>query len=420
MSTSELLRPILDGGIRSANFFNGRLLSAEDLSREQSASREARRHLGRAIGEGVAYGFEVSKAPQAGLSAIVTVQPGLAINRNGDVLKLPTAVDLSLVRPQGTAVAAADAAAFDTCTPLQAGAYVTGSGVYLLTVSPAQGREGRAPVSGLQNAAAECNTKYLVEGVQFRLIQLDFTPDELNDALRLRNRVAFYCFGIAETQAALADPFGPPLETYGLLDGLRPNRLTDCEMPLAVLFWTATGGIRFIDLWSVRRKVTDVHISPDWPGLISRRRLSEAEAMLLQFEDQIEDLRVDESNLGSVVAARRFGFLPAAGLLPMASPNAPLGFNPIVFFGERGSSEVAMLDADSLRGLLQESLYHEPIGAARERIQLYAIWENVLAVEAGESVQPVLVFAKHTLGYRGVSRFGRAAWALGRFANMVL
>jgi len=30
MSAMELLEPVLKGGIRSINFFNGRLLSAED------------------------------------------------------------------------------------------------------------------------------------------------------------------------------------------------------------------------------------------------------------------------------------------------------------------------------------------------------------------------------------------------------
>ena len=35
-----LQQPLKDGGIRSVNFFNGRLLSARDLSREQDARRQ--------------------------------------------------------------------------------------------------------------------------------------------------------------------------------------------------------------------------------------------------------------------------------------------------------------------------------------------------------------------------------------------
>ena len=37
----QLQQPLTDGGIRSVNFFNGRLLSGKDLSREQAARREA-------------------------------------------------------------------------------------------------------------------------------------------------------------------------------------------------------------------------------------------------------------------------------------------------------------------------------------------------------------------------------------------
>jgi hypothetical protein len=36
----------------------------------------------------------------------------------------------------------------------------------------------------------------------------------------------------------------------GPLDSLRPNQLTDCEVPLAIVFWTDTDGINFIDMWS--------------------------------------------------------------------------------------------------------------------------------------------------------------------------
>ena len=64
-SSIDLQQPIIDGGIRSINFFNGRMLTARDLTREQSANREVTRRLGQAVGEGVAYGLEVSKSKSA-------------------------------------------------------------------------------------------------------------------------------------------------------------------------------------------------------------------------------------------------------------------------------------------------------------------------------------------------------------------
>ena len=98
-SQIDLQQPVVDSGIRSINFFNGRLLSAADLTREQSAYREADRRLGAAIGEGVAYGLEVSKAANFQKDKpAVSIEGGLAINRRGQTLKLIARTDVALVR----------------------------------------------------------------------------------------------------------------------------------------------------------------------------------------------------------------------------------------------------------------------------------------------------------------------------------
>src|SRR5437667_104216 len=90
MTTRNLAEAILDSGIRSIHFFNGRLLSGEDLSQEQDANQEERRRAGQAWGEGVAFGLEVAET--TGISAkdapVVTVEAGLAVNRGGPTLAL--------------------------------------------------------------------------------------------------------------------------------------------------------------------------------------------------------------------------------------------------------------------------------------------------------------------------------------------
>ncbi|HYE99599.1 MAG TPA: hypothetical protein VEJ18_11845, partial [Planctomycetota bacterium] len=106
MSTIEqLLRPVFEGGIRSVNFFNGRVLTGEDLSREQEAQRQARRLLGQAAGEGVACGFEISEAPGSSTarSPVINVEPGLAVNRAGQTLRLNSRASVGLVWREGTA-----------------------------------------------------------------------------------------------------------------------------------------------------------------------------------------------------------------------------------------------------------------------------------------------------------------------------
>src|SRR5262249_37818078 len=147
----QLTEAILDGGIRSINFFNGRLLSGEDLRQEQLAYHEGHRRLGQAIGSGIASGLEVSEALGVSTKAapVVTVTPGLAINRHGEALALPTRTDVSLVRSVSPSTPTTTlTASFTPCDVGPSGSYVAGTGVYLLTIAPAVGSEGRAPVSG--------------------------------------------------------------------------------------------------------------------------------------------------------------------------------------------------------------------------------------------------------------------------------
>src|SRR5579872_1112045 len=132
MNTRNLTEAILDGGIRSTNFFNGRLLSAEDLSAEQTAYRAGQERLGQTVGHGVVYGVDVAEAQgiSSRVAPVVTIGPGLALNRRGQILDLPTSVNVSLISP--TISGAPQSTGFDTCQPPQTSAYVAFDGVYLL------------------------------------------------------------------------------------------------------------------------------------------------------------------------------------------------------------------------------------------------------------------------------------------------
>src|SRR3954467_11190975 len=99
MSAKQLSEAITTGGIRSINFFNGRLLTAEDMTAEQATRREADARLGNAIGSGGAFGLEVSQSAAAATAPVLTVQAGLAINARGQTLRLSEATDIALTRP---------------------------------------------------------------------------------------------------------------------------------------------------------------------------------------------------------------------------------------------------------------------------------------------------------------------------------
>src|ERR1041385_5120047 len=358
-SRISLQQPVLDGGIRSINFFNGRLLSANDLTREQSAAREADRRLGQAVGDGIAYGLEVSKTiGTSNDSPGVTVAAGLAINRRGQTLMLAAETDVALVRSNESNGSANN---FSDCLPLQTGAYVAGAGAYLLTLAPVQSTEGRAITSGL-NQPGSCNTDTIVTAVQFRLIQIDppITDAELQDQGHLRNLIAYKCFGWDETNAFIRDPFGTDLNKWGLLDSLRPNQLTDCEVPLAVLYWTQNDGIKFVDVWSVRRRIT-APICGSWPSLIDDRRTGAAGAMFRQFQAHVDELRFNTNNPDQTRLVDQFRYLPAAGFVPLAQDGFTAGFHPDLFFDTLTLHTDVFVEGRRVDQLLRASFNYPPV-----------------------------------------------------------
>ena len=415
-SQISLQQPILDGGIRSINFFNGRLLSARDLTREQSANREAERRLGQAIGEGIVYGLEVSKASASTQeSPVVTVDAGLAISRTGHTLMLPAKTDVALVRRATPGAGSTEP--FGECAPLQSGTYVAGAGVYLLTLAPAQGTEGRAVTHSLENATAACNTDTTVTAVQFRLIQLDqqLSATEMLDQNKLRNLIAYKCFGVDNTSKFPVDPFTTNLEKYGLLDNLRPTWLTECEVPLAILYWTLVDGIKFIDLWSVRRRLGRRLADKTWSFLTSERTTREGEAMYLQFQSQLKDLIGSGVTLSQVRAKDHFKYLPAAGLLPVGGAG---GFDYTTFFNEITFRQPIFIEGAQLRSLFQESFEYPPVDTSSELVfYLYIVRENAQSSLAGASpAQSYMVFASGHTPYRGEARYDVHHWNFGNFS----
>lgn len=396
MDTLDLLMPMLEGGIRNTNFFNGRLLSAEDLQVEQHANRQHHQQLGQALGAGVVHGMEASLMASASssLAPIVSIKQGLALNRHGQALALPSDVALALVR-QSDAVAAS-AGLFAACeSPQTTG---TGAGIYLLIVSPVSGFKERAPMIGLgtNGEITACGSRYAVEGVQFRLVRLDTdtiagvsdtTRNQLKTLLtthdaaslsKLRNMLAHLCFGTEELTAFPFNPFGRMMDgqsvyaRYGAFDGLQDQKiLTACDVPLAVLYWT-TGGIQFVDMWAARRRPVQPLLGDLWPLHVGQRRSAEAEAIFLQFQHHLHTIQLREPILSAIKATSYFRYLPPAGYLPIGVHE----FNRNTFFhGLEAESLTA--DAAFLRLLMHQSWYLEPIDLTNPPpMRLYSVPES--------------------------------------------
>jgi hypothetical protein len=417
IEVKQLAESILEDDLKFVNFFNGRLLSGEDLSREQLSNREARRLLGKAIGHGIAYGVEVARSPKGDQKQpMLRVTKGVAINREGHVLCLKEDVDISLVRTAPVPPAGRNVKFFDACKPLQTGVYVSaGEGVYLLAMAPAVANQGRAPVSGLGNIEAACNTRYIVEGVQFRLIPVPFTAAELSDRNHLRNLIAYKCFGVQVLKPFEDIPFGPKKEGYGLIDDLREKKfLTDCDVPLAMIYWT-TAGIQFIDMWSARRRLIHPSADNEWELLTSDRRTTEGEAMFLQFQAQIQDLTGSGQPLSQINAKSRFGYLPPVGILPVGSPK---GFDYGVFFNGITYRQPIFIEGAQISPLFQESRNYPPIDTSSQVVVwLYTVRENAQAVlSSANRLQAYFIFASGYTPYRGEAHYDVHHWNFGNFS----
>jgi hypothetical protein len=411
---SNLQTPILNNYTRSVNFFNGRLLTGEDLTTEQQANRAARSLLGRALGPGVAHGLEVAVSVLANTvpNPVLTVSKGLAINRRGAALLLSDDTDIVLVRPAG--VTNGSTTIFQDCTPVQSGVYVAGAGVYLLTIGPASAAEGLAQVSGVSTGAAPCNSNYKADGVQFRLIQIDqtmgLTQAQLSDANHLRNLVAYKCFGVDDWNATATDPLGSLPERFGFLDTLRANQiLSGCEEPLAVLYWTADLGISFIDLWSVRRPIVPAGAFAHFSPFVSERRVVEGISMFLQFQAQLAAL---PATLGpgvlSVAATDYFYYLPAGGLIPVGNGTSPSGLDYLKFFSGRTYRNPVFIEGAKLERILRSSFLYPPIDLSRqELLWVYQVRENQQAIDNKSTPAPALymLFTNGQMAFEGEARY---------------
>ncbi|MEM7011206.1 MAG: hypothetical protein AAF585_06950, partial [Verrucomicrobiota bacterium] len=185
------------------------------------------------------------------------------------------------------------------------------SGVHILVIEPASGYEGEAPKheSFDSGAASGCGRKFAVEGVQFRLIKVNKLSRQLlklglsdnasNQSL-FRNQLAHQFFGTAELQGYTDSPLpignrDSKFLRYGLLDTLnKEGVLTGCEVPLSVISFDAKGGIEFVDNWPVRRRLTQPPVSRGWPMHSGEERVSVAEAVFLQFQNQVRALKSTE------------------------------------------------------------------------------------------------------------------------------
>jgi hypothetical protein len=393
------LDAFLEGGIANPNFFNGRVLTAQDLRDAQRADRERVRRLGQVLEPGVAAGLMVGAS-----GASLTVSAGLALSRSGATLLLPRDVVLPLV---GEAPSSAGPdSPFAPCSPEDptlVGNVV--SGFYLLAIAAATGLSAaRAPTTSLNGGDVACAARFELDGVQLKLVSI---PNVLDDGTTWqdgpetlwRSTLAAACFGLPILDKLAPDPFAVP-DRYGLADQLLANgSLLECDVPLAVLRWLGQS-VASIDLWAVRRACVlsaglGAYPPPTGPGTqvelfpqhASNRREIEARALLLQFQTQLDELRRTLSTPAQAVGSSHFAYLPAAGYLPLTAVGQA-GFTAATFFRLVDAPPPTELDPAYLRDLVHQSFFVDPIPfGADPPIDLFT-------VPGTDPARPFVVFAR--------------------------
>ncbi|HXJ13298.1 MAG TPA: hypothetical protein VNH19_13580, partial [Candidatus Limnocylindrales bacterium] len=234
-----------------------------------------------------------------------------------------------------------------------------------------------------------------------------------------RNLAAHLCFGTETLQQFPQNIFpglGPAFPAdYSALDDMRAaGLLTDCEIPLALVYWTSSGLV-FLDAWAVRRALIPSAASAKWAPFVSPRRLAESLACFLQFQKQVEELQANlpQSQLASAVSIDYFRYLTALGFLPIAGVKSSIGFDYLQFFTNLTFRDPVFIEGASLDSLFGRSLRYPPIDLTnQEMFWLYRVRENMEAV-AGSTLnqpRPYMIFTNGHIGFQGDAHYDLNYW----------
>lgn len=223
-------------------FFNGRLLSAEDLNREQQARDGAERRLARLIGCGVAQGLDVA----TGTGSVLHISAGLGVTPSGAVIDIGNLhLDLS------SAGRGASFSGFGNCAAGLAEGQPL-AGLYLLTLMPVWAGQGRAAT--LLGEVGACNRRTEQPAVRARLVEVQAPPGLGGASLRNELAVALLSPGQGLVAVAESARVGWWMRQR-VAGGAAAPGLTADELPLALLQIDAKAEPLWIDTDSARRRL---------------------------------------------------------------------------------------------------------------------------------------------------------------------
>ncbi|HPT49671.1 MAG TPA: hypothetical protein PLS67_02160 [Accumulibacter sp.] len=339
-----------DNNLRRSNWFNGRYLTAEALSRQDTYFDARSRLNAHALMPGIAWGLGVeadganalpvleSTARTKGLSASseIRLRRGLAFDHIGRPILVSRECRFTIEQLIGTyrktpQRVVGGGVEFMPCvclTPDPSGPTGGGpavpSGPYLLVIEAGESPEGGAKVMGDVCGGAPpstCQTDAWRGAFGLSLVRFPVElplRDDLRTAWDLRGTLSAYYFDVFEHP--LWKRWDPNfLSDGGFCADSGPGRHDAGAIALAMLYLGEDGTVLFLDPWMVRRTICDTP-GEDWhrtrfgapPRAAAWARIHQFQCMLA------ESLRRLKSNQeGANLHRRGFRHLPPIGFLPI-------------------------------------------------------------------------------------------------------
>nr|WP_253894534.1 hypothetical protein [Myxococcus xanthus] len=310
-------------------FFDGRFLTAKDLTREQTYFLTRQADLSRANGTGVMHGLTVTPSQDR---TTLTVRLGHGLTPGGELVVVPR--DLTGIRLDDIPEIQRLDAAFGLA-PVPRELARSRSGLYVLVLRPVEYTAN--PVASYPTSLGAARTTQdgdIIEAVALTLIPY---PDPVSG-------------GTFETRRSRA--------AHEVFAGAGMRNLPVDALPLAMLALDR-GTLRWLDTFLVRREVGAEQRSVVGFG-VAPRELREAHA--LQYQQHLKEVLQARRAAGQserFLASEHFFTLPAAGTLPAAAIEA--GSLTEFYFPPEVDVELTVVAEDELGAILDESLQLPPI-----------------------------------------------------------
>ena len=293
--------------LRRLNWFDGKLLRADDLRVEQDHMRALVRRSNATGGPGVVHGLGARLAPDGRLH----VGPGVAVDPSGRTLVLHADVAFDVAELIAK-TAGVDSAGAPPVEGMRAGAFhdrsaepaptptpttPAGGPWYVVTVGWAEGLCGDEEVHG-NLCDCECTTStdrsWRLDGLVFRACPflprhpLPTSTVVAIDGRHERSRLASALFA-DELEDAGSMIFGAGLRGGVWCAGAAADVAPRDEVPLAVISRSAAG-TSFLDVWTACRHRIEPPPQRYWAGRMRMRPWDVFLAQVLQFQCQLDDM----------------------------------------------------------------------------------------------------------------------------------